>query len=136
MPPPDSDPHLTALQLDVMRVLWERGEASAAEVHAALAPERPLAPTTVATLLRRLEKRGLVSHRTEGRQFVYRPAVAEQEARDAMVDELAERLFEGDAVRLVHHLLTRNDLEPGDLGRVRALIEDREKEGSTDHDPR
>lgn len=136
MHPTDQDPHLTPLQLDVMRVLWERGEATATDVHAALSPERGLAPTTVATLLRRLEKRGLIEHRSEGRQFVFRPAVAEAEARDAMVDELAERLFEGDAVELVHHLLTRRDLRPGDLERVRKLIEAREDERRNDDDAR
>lgn len=126
MVPTDPDPHLTPLQLDVMGVLWVRSEATAAEVTEALAGTRGLAPTTVATLLRRLEKRGLVTHRSAGRQFVYRAAVAEARAREAMVDELAERLFEGSAARLVHHLLARHELAPGDLARVRALIEDRE----------
>lgn len=126
MAPLDPDPHLTPLQLDVMRVLWSRAEATAAEVTEALAGARGLAPTTVATLLRRLEKRGLVTHQSRGRQFVYRAAVAEADAREAMVDELAERLFEGDAARLVHHLLDRHELAPGDLARVRALIEARE----------
>jgi len=88
MPPPDQDPHLTSLQLDVMRVLWARGEATATEVHADLAPGRRLAPTTVATLLRRLERRGLLAHRTEGRQFVYRPAVSEDAVRSSMVGEV------------------------------------------------
>ena len=132
MPAPEQDPQLTPLQLDLMRVLWERGEASAAEVHTGLTPERRLAPTTVATLLRRLEKRGLVAHRSEGRQFLYRATVAEERAREAMVEELAERLFDGDAARLVHHLLAHHELRPGDLARVRALIDAREREGRSD----
>jgi len=136
MPPPNQDPQLTALQTDLMRVLWARGEATAAEVHAALATGRNLAPTTVATLLRRLEKRGLVEHRSEGRQFVFRPLIGEEEACEAMVGELAERLFEGDPARLVHHLITRHELRPDDLARVRAMIEARESEGSGDHDAR
>jgi BlaI family penicillinase repressor len=127
---------LTPLQIDLMRVLWGRGEATAAEVQAALAPERPLAPTTVATLLRRLEKRGLVAHRSAGRQFVYRPTVAEEQACDAMVEELAERLFDGDAARLVHHLIARHELAPGDLARVRALIDARERERRPDREAR
>ena len=134
MLPSEPDPQLTPLQIDLMRVLWARGEATAAEVQAALAPERELAPTTVTTLLRRLEKRGLLAHRTEGRQFVYRALVGEDQAREAMIEELAERLFEGDAARLVNHLLARHDLRPGDLARVRALIEEREREGRTDRD--
>ena len=121
------DAQLTPLQLDVMRVLWSRPEATAAEVTESLAGARRLAPTTVATLLGRLEKRGLVAHTRRGRQFVYRAAVAETVARAVMVDELAQRLFAGDAARLVHHLLARHELEPGDLARVRELIEARER---------
>jgi predicted transcriptional regulator len=122
----EESPQLTALQVDLMRVLWEQGEASAAEVHGALG--RRLAPTTVATLLRRLEKRGLVTHRAVGRQFVYRPTVDEDEATAAMVSELAQRLFDGDAARLVHHLLAQHTLQPGELERVRALIEAKRRE--------
>jgi BlaI family penicillinase repressor len=130
---PSPDPQLTPLQVDVMRVLWERTEATAAEVHAALAASRDLALTTVATLLRRLEKRGLVHHRSAGRQFVYRARVAEEDARDALVTELTERHFEGDAARLVHHLLASSDLRPGDLDRVRALIDARSPRKGDDH---
>lgn len=123
MPDLDPDPQLTPLQLAVMRALWARGEATATEVQGDLALERKLAPTTVATLLRRLEKRGLVAHSSVGRQFVYRAVVAEDEATGAMVDELKQRLFEGDAAQLVHHLIARGELEAGDLARVRALID-------------
>lgn len=127
MAAPDPDPQLTPLQLDLMRVLWARKEASAQEVHAALAEDRGLALTTIATLLRRLEKRGLVTHRTEGRQFLFRARVNENEARGAMVAELAERLFDGDAAQLMHHLLSANQLRPGDLARVRKLIDEHEQ---------
>ena len=60
-----AEPHqLTELQIAIMRILWERKEATVAEIHAALLDERGLAPTTVATLLSRLEKRGAVKHLT------------------------------------------------------------------------
>lgn len=124
MPAPES---LTPLQIAVMRALWERGEARVPEVQAALDVARPLAATTVATLLRRLEKRGLVAHRVEGRQFVYRALVGEDEARRAAVGEVAEHLFEGNVPALVAHLLARHELLPGDLARVRALIEEAER---------
>lgn len=120
------DRHLTALQLAVMRALWRRGEARVNEVHADLSTSNGLAPTTVATLLKRLEARGLVDHRNEGRQFVYRPLISEEEARRSMVSELGERLFEGDLTRLVSHLLKEHEMRPGDLDEVRRLIEEHE----------
>jgi predicted transcriptional regulator len=120
----NSDAHLlTELQLAVMRVLWERAEASVVEIWEALRPERGLAQTTVATLLSRLEKRGVVAHRREARQFVYRATVTEPQVRRVMVRELTARLFDGDVAALVSHLLTAREMSAGDLARVKALIE-------------
>jgi predicted transcriptional regulator len=122
------DSQLSDLQLAIMRVLWQRGEAPVATVHEDLAPERGLAVTTVATVLSRLEKRGLVRHRTEGRQFVFRPSISEQEVRRSMVADLTDRLFAGDATALMSHLLTSREIEPGDLEMVKALLKKLEDE--------
>lgn len=116
---------LTALQLALMEVLWERGEATVADVRAAVKKRRRLAPNTIATILSRLEKQGLLAHATAGRQYVYRALIGAEEARTAMVSELSERLFGGDAASLVSHLIEAHDIRPGDLERVRALIEAR-----------
>lgn len=113
---------LTDLQVAIMRVLWDRGEATVADIHEALLPERGLAPTTVATLLSRLEKRGVVKHRTPARQYVYYPAVSEQEVRRSMVVDLAERLFDGDVAELVSHLLSAREISAGDIEKVKELI--------------
>lgn len=121
-------PQLSDLQLDVLRVLWDRGEAGVADVHQALYDQRKLAVTTVATLLNRLEKRGLVRHRREGRQFVYAATVPEGELRKTMVEELTDRVFQGSAADLVHHLLNEDELSPGDLERVRAMIDAKVRE--------
>jgi BlaI family penicillinase repressor len=118
---------LSELQLAILRVLWETREARVSEVHAAL-KKRQLAQTTVSTLLARLEKRGLIEHRTEGRQFVYRAVVGEQELNHTMVRELTDRLFTGDVTELVNHLLRARDTKPGDLARIKELIEARERE--------
>ncbi len=127
------DHHLSELQLAVMRALWRRGEASVAQVHEELEPERGLAPTTVATLLSRLEKRGLLTHRTDGRVYIYAPTVSEQEVRRSMVADLTARLFQGDAAALVSHLLSSREIAPGDRERVRALLEDLDQDGEDDH---
>jgi BlaI family penicillinase repressor len=132
-----SDAHLlTDLQFAIMRILWERGSASAAEICEALRAERGLAQSTVATLLSRLEKRGVVKHETRSRQYVYYPAVTEPEVRRSMVSELTERLFDGDVTALMSHLLSARDISEGDLARVRKLIEEHESGSEDTHDDR
>jgi predicted transcriptional regulator len=114
---------LTELQIALLRVLWERGEASVAEVWDALREERGLAQTTIATLLSRLERRGVVARRAEQRSFVYRAVVSEGDVRESMVGGLTERMFGGDVTALVNHLLTSREIAPGDLARLRAMID-------------
>jgi BlaI family penicillinase repressor len=114
---------LTELQTAIMRVLWERGQATVAEIQEALREERGLALTTVATLLSRLERRGVVSHETRQRQFVYQACVTEAEIRHSMIHELTERLFDGDVAAMMSHLLTGRDISPGDLERIKAMLE-------------
>jgi len=122
-------PHtLGDLQLAIMRVLWERGEASVADAHQALLAERGLAPTTIATMLVKMEKKGVVAHRREGRKFVYRPTISEVEATRSMVDELTERLFLGDPAALVSHLISEHELDPGDLVEMQQRISERESD--------
>ncbi len=115
------------LQLAIMRVLWERGEAPAIEVHRALFEERRLAVTTIKTMLRKLEEYGCVEHRTNGRQFIYRPAIAETDVRRSMVADLVTRLFSGDSTALVNHLVRSGEIDPDDLEDLRAMVSSRRK---------
>lgn len=124
-----TEAHLTDLQLAIVRVLWERGECSVVEVQEALLPERQLAQTTVATILSRLEKRGVVSHRADGRLFLYRAAVTESQVRRTMVSELTDMLFDGRPQALISHLLSERQIEPGDLDEVKRLIAEAEERG-------
>lgn len=114
---------LSELQLDLMRVLWRQGEAAVADVAAALGPDRPLAHTTVATLLARLARRGVVEARREGRQLLYRARVSEPQVRRTMVSGLVQSLFGGDSGALLAHLVREKDVAPGDLDRIRDLLD-------------
>ncbi len=117
---------LTGLQLAVMRVLWARGEASVLDVQEALREDdRDLAQTTVATLLARLEKRGVAAYRLDGRQYVYRPLISEARVRESVLADVTHGLFGGDVTTLVSHLLSTNEVAEADLARVRALIDAR-----------
>jgi predicted transcriptional regulator len=123
---------LTELQIAILRLMWHRSEVSVAEVWEALYPERKLAQTTVATLLTRLERRGVIARRADQRQYLYRALVSEGEVQQSMVSELTERLFAGDVTALVNHLLTSQEVAPGDLARLRDLIDDAESRGKED----
>jgi BlaI family penicillinase repressor len=124
----ERSPRLTAPQLAVLRVLWDRSEATVAEMQRALHADRPLAATTIATLLSRLEKRGIVAYRTVGRQYVYRALLSEQDARQHALVEVTKGLFEGDIATMVSQLLSSHELRRGDLARVKALVEAKEHE--------
>ena len=115
------------LQVAILRVLWDEGEATVARVTEALAGKRR-APTTIATMLSKLERRGIVAHRVEGRQFVYRPTISVQEVTRTMVADLTQRLFEGDVSALVSHLLRSEEIDRDELVRLRAMIVERERE--------
>ena len=111
-----------------MAVLWQRSEATVLEIQHALRPTRPLASTTIATLLSRLEKRRIVTYRTEGRQYVYRAVLQEKDAREHALGEVTRGLFAGDVPTMVSQLLSSHELRPGDLARVKELIEAKELE--------
>lgn len=117
---------LGELQHAIMRVLWDRGEAPVSDVHRALLDERGLALTTIATMLSKMEKKGVVARRREGRGFVYRPTVTETQVNRTMVADLTEQLFDGDAAALVSHLLTEQEIDRGELGAIKRLIEQHE----------
>ena len=110
------------LQLRILQVLWERREASVADVHAELKPERGLAYTTISTMLRKMEVRGLVAHREEGRTFFYRALVAAEEVSRSVGTHLVERLFEGSLPDAVSHLLTSRAVSRAELDQLEELI--------------
>jgi len=118
----DRDIALSELQIAVVRVLWRNGETSVTDIAKVLGDERGLKHTTVATLLTRLEKRGVVEQRREGRQLIYRALVSEPQVRRSMVADLVGSLFGGDSRELVAHLVRESDLAPGDLENLRKRL--------------
>ena len=120
--------HLAELQLAIMHVLWQRGEVTVAEVREALKPERSLAYTTVGTMLSKLEEKGHVKHRSDGRVNVYRAAIREDQVQRSMVTDLADRLFQGDVTQMICHLLDSREVTSEDLAEMRRLIRQKEQE--------
>jgi BlaI family transcriptional regulator, penicillinase repressor len=120
--PKPGDLVLSDLQLMLMRVFWSKSSATAAEVVADLRTTRPLAHTTVATLLSRLEKRGLLVADRDGRQVSYRAAVSRQEVRRSMVSALLTGLFDGEARGLLSHLVDQRSIGAEELAEIRAAL--------------
>ncbi len=114
---------LTGLQLSILRVLWERGEATTQDVRECLTGPRPLALTTVATIMSRLERKGVLTHRREGRQYVYRATVSESGVRRSKVKELTENLFGGDPVALLSHLVRGDEVDADEVQRIREMLD-------------
>jgi len=117
------------LQHAIMSVLWQRGEAASADVHEALQAERGLAFTTIATMLHKMEDKGIVAHRNEGRQFIYRATVTQGQVRRSMVGELVERLFAGDPKALVAHLVSEHEIDADELRQLQRRVNADRKRG-------
>lgn len=110
------------LQLRIMKILWRLNGASVSTVHRELSTESPLAYTTVATMLRKMESRGLVRHEKVGRRFVYEAAVPADTVTRSMTDDVIDRLFEGSLADMVSHLLSHRQVSEAELRRLEQLI--------------
>jgi predicted transcriptional regulator len=115
------------LQLQIMQTLWTRHEASVADIHDALPNGSDLAYTTVATMLRKMETRGLVRHRADGRTFIYTAAVDEDQVSRGMAEHVLDRLFGGSVEALVNNLLTTREVSRAELARLERLIAQRRR---------
>lgn len=117
---------LSGRQLAIMRALWEHGEATVAELQVFLAVDPPLAYSTVATVVSRMEQKGLVTHRCEDRVYYYRAAVSEENAGQSLVGEFVERIFGGSPSELVNHLLDIDQVDAKELQRIKILVQQHE----------
>lgn len=113
---------LTDLQIRILEVLWDRGEATVREVHRRLEPETGLAVKTIGTLLYRLEKQGVLTYSKDGREYRYRARVTRKQVRSAAVSGLVGGLFRGELPAMVSHALEVGDVAPGDVERIREMI--------------
>lgn len=123
---PKQKPPLTPLELEIMKVLWETGPANVQTVQQTL--ERPLAYTTVQTMLNVLHRKGHVKRTLKQKAYFYRPAVSRGEVVKQTVGDVVDRLFAGSAGNLVMSLVETNQLTGDDLARLRAMIEEAEDE--------
>jgi BlaI family penicillinase repressor len=121
-------PRLGDLQLAVLKVLWDRGQVTIADVQQALGRNSRLAYVTIATVLRRLEARGLVRHKQEGRKFIYRAAAAEEVVTRNLTARLLDHVFAGSVPALVNHLLSEHEVDERELVELERIIAERRRQ--------
>ena len=118
-------PTIPDSELDVIKVLWVRGEGTVREILDTLkAAGRSWSYATVATLLDRLETKGMITSDRSELAFVYKPAVTESEVRKKRVGSLVEKLYQGEPGLLVLHLLKSHPLDPTQAKEVRAVLDE------------
>ena len=120
--PPKKSNTLTEAELRLMKILWRRGESAVTDLVADLPDGENLAYTSVLTTIRILEQTGYVLHRQEGRAFVYRPCVAEQEASRSELRHVLNRFFGNSREQLVLSLLGDEEISPEELARLKQAI--------------
>lgn len=120
---------LGSLQTEVMELAWKHGEITVAQLVEAIGRRRSIMYTTVLSAVQKLEKKGWLKHRSEGRAYVYYATRNRQEVGTSTLRELLRTAFSGDPRLLLASLLEDVRLSDADLKELRKLIEDRRKEG-------
>jgi BlaI family transcriptional regulator, penicillinase repressor len=125
VPKKSSDvPDLSPAQREIMEIVWQRGKVTAKEVLDVLSQERKLSRNTVRTLLERMEAKGWLKHRTEGRTFTYTAARPRHDSIGQKVREVVETLCGGSPEALVTALLDYRGLRADELKRIRKLLDE------------
>lgn len=121
--------NLGELEAAVMSIIWDKGEASVQDVKDALEPTRPLAYTTIMTVMSRLSEKGMLNRRKEGRAYLYTPADSQEKVAGSLLRALVRRFYDGAAVSAIAHLLeSEEELDEAKLTRLENLIKARREE--------
>jgi predicted transcriptional regulator len=118
-------PALSPAETEILRLVWQLESATVQEICNALPEDRSIAYATVQTLLRRLEKKGYVRHKSSGKAHVFSAAVKREKVIKQTVVEFVERLFGGDPVPLMLHLADCSHLKPEDIKRLKKSIQEK-----------
>src|SRR6185295_15769439 len=121
-------PTLTPQELAIMKVIWGRDKATVRDVYEAIRDKRPIAYTTVMTMMRILEDKGYLKKTLVDRAHVYKPAQRRQQVIGAMVRDFLDRVFDGAPDSLLVHLAKDNKLTPKQRRIVRQLLDEKESD--------
>jgi BlaI family transcriptional regulator, penicillinase repressor len=121
-----ASPTLTPQELELMKIVWQKGQATVRDVYETLLEHRKIAYTTVMTMMRVLEKKGYVKTQRVNRAYVYRPARPQRQVVRSMVREFVDRVFNGSAQPLLVHLVEDRRLSPEEVEELERLIREAE----------
>jgi predicted transcriptional regulator len=116
---------LTEVELELMNVVWAIGECTVKDVQKSLSEERDLAYTSVATIMKILEQKGILSSRKDDRAHTYLPLISRKEYEALSLRHLANNLFHGDPSSMVMRLLTDSKLSTEELRTIRKMLDER-----------
>jgi predicted transcriptional regulator len=117
------------LELQVLSVLWERGPATVRDVQEALPDGKTRAYTTVLTVLQVMEKKGLLTHVSQGNTHVYQPTTTRRQTLGPVLKSLVRQVFGGSPASAMQHLLAESEVSPEELAKLKQLIADQEAKG-------
>ena len=127
--PPKARPPLSGLELEVMNLVWDLGESTSADIIDAFAKHRPLAPTTIRTVLANIEEKGYVDRvPTTERALRYRPAFPREAVATQTLQQLVGRLFGGSPKAAIAQLLADEELDAAELDEIQKMVSRRRKE--------
>ena len=120
----------TERELEILKVLWDLGEASVRDVYEQMRRAAPIVQNTVQAFLRTMEEKGLVRHRTEGRTFIYRPVHRRDETEQRLVSGVLDRVFDGAIDQLVQSALSLRKPTSDELDRLERLVREHKAKGA------
>jgi predicted transcriptional regulator len=132
---PSSNQPPTERELEILKILWGRGEATVREVYEQMSRTEPIVQNTVQSFLRVMEEKGLVSHRVEGRTFIYRPTSPRDETAQGLVARLLQRMFDGAVDQLVQSALALRPPTSQELARLEVLLREVQKSQTDERTP-
>ena len=118
---------LSPAETEILRIVWDLDSATVQDVCNALPRHRTIAYATVQTLLRRLEKKGYLTHKARGKAHVFRPRIKQKDVIGSAVQSFVDRLFGGDAVPLVQYLAENKDITGDDIRRLQKILDGKSK---------
>jgi len=116
---------LGRMELQIMNVVWEKGEATVHDVKEVLQQGRKPAYSTVLTMMRKLEGKGYLEHDVDDRTYVYRATISQQDVRHGILGDIVDRLFEGSPSLLFNSLVEQKSISEKELSQIRKLIRER-----------